>query len=338
MGSLLKALSSLRTSLAHLFISDTESPPQFLFRGVEIPLRLLNIILQYSEPNRIFAKSCNITMVAHIKQNNNFAAHELLVLQLVSQTYKDVPRFVHIERTGSLVDSEWNKSQVSVGSSSNSSNSDSSSPQSYQTDGNLAKDVLRVPSFQGKTLDDHLSKTCGEGTILLCDVTSTTEEPMSLAQVVVMMNVISKRYPNYNPLTTQCYLYAGLLFDILVEKFDGRVRGSGKRKRAGKSRSPMYFPITLPSGDREANVKRLLEQFEEAWGAFIAIEEKPAKELEVEVGKQGSGLSTMAGPSAGESSLQNGLELNQEELAMIMQLRKTKRDKMRERAEREREH
>jgi hypothetical protein len=288
-------LSSFRSVLQKLFMS--ESPPKHILSkpgSLNAWTFGHTLIGDFGHATPVIG-SCYIPQAVHLKRSDDVMAHELVLIEIESPTVGNaskstqshnpalLPQYARAERTGSQ---DGNSSQVSINSCSSSSspccNDDSLGTRQ------MANDVLVIPKH-GESYEECL-KTLQENHYILRKVTFKT--PVPLAKLMITMMVVSHTFPYYDPMSSQCYLYATVVFDLLASKFEGDVSETAhaslgyKNLAFGRKQAPLVSVTIVKT--KAPDLETLSKQYDKAWEDLErqlvpnlqTVVEEQAKELE----------------------------------------------------------
>jgi hypothetical protein len=210
--------------------------------------------------DRELAKSCLVRKVSHFKEDNG-VHHELVLIDVFSSVNPNRTTFLESERCGGEVPQRQNSSPSPSGSSASISTLSNKSSKGLNAD-----DKIFIPGIkirENETFDKRSKILCTTNTLLY---TVTLSKPCSIAQLLVMLNVLHNSSPNYTLLEKQCYWFAGTLCEMLRVKFEGKVSDNADERKAGKYK---FIPVTRPSVQPEVLVK-----YDEAWKEFCDREDQ----------------------------------------------------------------
>jgi hypothetical protein len=88
---------------------------------------------------------------------------------------------------------------------------------------------------------------------------------------MVMLEVLHDHSPHYSLFKTQCYWYAGTLWEILREEFDGEVSNNGHQAMAGRYKSLQII-------DQPPAASDLIVRYRAAWKDFCNKEAREQQE------------------------------------------------------------
>jgi hypothetical protein len=263
--------STVCSTIAKL-LNMSERPPQdFLSGEAKLPTSLFTTILSSAHDHEL-AQSCDVAQAAHMKRSGEFTAHELLLLEIrarkkASRRLKTgrIPSSVRVERIGA---GHASSSEVLLSAAVNSS-ADSLPDKKGRLPvvGPQAVDVLVVP-HNAQSFDRHLNKLKETHHVLrvVTFASGSACSGPSLAHVMVMMQVIAEAYPVYDPLKSQCYVFACAIFDMLHQKFDGKVEDNEHQHMAGKSGASCALSLT----SQRLDIRGLLQSFDTKWAKLVS--------------------------------------------------------------------
>jgi len=257
-------LSTIRSALSNLFTSETETAQHFLEPYSRIPVTLFHSLLA-AKVNRTLVESCVVTRVIHCKHAVN-VYHELLVLEITSPSHPDIPHFLYAERADREGES------CGIQSSAKSPSSSSASVSSSSNGSIKARDQLFVPDPKSISFHKHIS-VFRQSHRIIHTITFSTE--VSLAQVMVMMQVLSNHSQYYDLFRYRCYWYATRLFVMLQEEFPSDVRdNNNNNRRAGR-----YGSIPMTTAEKPCDVAELLRKYHIAWANYHHKDVQEQQEL-----------------------------------------------------------
>jgi hypothetical protein len=253
-------LASLHAAVSKLFMANPPPMYQFLFPqgdftcAVSDSRRFLT-----NKDDRTLAKSCEIRRVSHFKDVDR-VNHELVLIELfyISKS-NTIESFIESERcAGEALQRE-------VSSISPTGSSSASIP-SLTGNGVNAEDTIFIPGT--KTRENESFEKRSKNLRTTYDLLRTVHlsERCSVAQLLVMLNVIHDWCPNYTVLGTQCYWYAGTLCGMLKAKFGGVVTDNAEEGKAGKYKSIQIAKCIVQP--------EVLLKYDEAWKAFCDQEDQ----------------------------------------------------------------
>jgi hypothetical protein len=274
-------VSYIVTTLSKLVMGDNDERVQnILLPRFDANLQVTDFQgLLLAPVNRRLCESFVINQVAHLKETRN-ARHELLVLELVPsdsqpdpphRSQANFPPFVRAERSGGI-------SQPAGEDSHSASPAGSSVSIGVLSKDTLnANDSLFIPGRKKHVpFQKHLSELRRNYDLLHTLTFSPSTRP-SLAQVMVLMQVLSDHSRYYGIFKRQCYWYAGTLCETLKQLYSGQVTDDARNGQAGK-----YGVIPIVPHADPVDVQAILPKYRTEWDLYVREGAKMATPEEVE--------------------------------------------------------
>ena len=107
--------------------------------------------------------------------------------------------------------------------------------------------------------------------------TVTLGDPMSLAQLTILLKAVYQHSVHYNLLTYQCYWHSYTVWEVLRREFGGAVTQNRLQDKRGK-----YMGVNIR---REDSVEAIIDAYKRDWQAFCE-EETRSRQLEADIIRQ----------------------------------------------------
>lgn len=134
-----------------------------------------------------------------------------------------------------------------------------------------ADDRIFVPGTAGShSLDDYKNHLKKKQYDALCTV--TLSQPMSIAQLAVLLRAVYHHSVHYDLRTYQCYWHSYTVWEILRREYGGQVSHNELQDRRGK-----YMGVRIR---REDSVGAITEAYKRVWRAFCDEENMKRQQLE----------------------------------------------------------